>query len=50
MKENIKNYQLIKDSDTLFEKKIFGDEYKNNYINSEYFLKVENLNNSLKEF
>ena len=50
MKENIKNYELIKDSGTLFEKKIFGDEYKNNYINSEYFLKVENLEKPLKEF
>lgn len=43
LKENIKNYHLIKDSGSHFEKKIFGDNYQNTYLNSEYFLKIENL-------
>ena len=50
LKKNIKNYRLIEDSGTLFEKKIFGEDYKNNYINSEYFLKIENLEMPLKQF
>lgn len=50
LKEKIENYKLIKDSRTLFEKKIFGTNYQNNYLNSEYFLRIENLQKSLKNF
>ena len=50
MENNIKNYELIKDSGSLFEKKIFGNDYKNNYTNSEYFLDIKNLEKSLNEY
>ena len=43
LKVKIENYKLLKDSRTLFEKKIFGTNYQNNYLNSEYFLRIENL-------
>ena len=50
LKEKIPNYKEIKDSGSLFEKKIFHDIKENNYLKSEFFLRIENLNQSLNDF
>ena len=50
LKEKIKNYNLITDSGCHFEKKIFNNCDHYNYLISEYFLRINNLNCSLKEF
>ena len=50
LREKIPGYELIKDSGNHFEKKLFKDIYTNNYLGSEYLLKIENLNQNLKEF
>ena len=48
--KEIKDYELIQDSGTHFEKKLFNDFYNKNYLSYEYFLRKEHLDCSLKEF
>ena len=52
LKKEIKNYNFIEDSGRLFESKLFENNpgYKMNYFTSEYFLNINNLNQSLKDF
>ena len=52
LNNKIVNYELIEDSGELFEIKLFGNNKKNkmDYITSEYFLYIKNLNQPLKNF
>ena len=52
LNNKIVNYKLIGDSGELLEIKLFGNNKKNkmDYITSEYFLYIKNLNQSLKNF
>ena len=52
LNNKIVNYELIEDSGELFEIKLFGNDKKNkmDYITSEYFLYIKNLNQPLKNF
>lgn len=50
LKEKIKNYIFINDPGYLFENKIFNNCDHYHYLNSDYFLRIHNLNCGLKEF
>ena len=50
LQNKIENYKIIRDSGNHFESKLFEDNDKMNYFNSEYFLNVKNLNQPLKDF
>ena len=50
LQNNIENYNLISESGSNFERKLFDNESKMNFFNSEYFLNLKNLNQSLKNF
>lgn len=52
LKEKIPNYKMIKDSGHLLESILFENmtNYKYNYLIAEYFLNMDNLDQSLKDF
>ena len=50
LQKKIENYEVIKDSGTHFEDKLFDNFYEDNYLGFEYFLRIENLNCGIKEF
>jgi len=52
LKKEIENYNFIEDSGRLFESKLFENDtdYRMNYFTSEYFLNINNLNQSPRDF
>jgi hypothetical protein len=50
LKEKINNYKYIKDSGSLFESKLFTNIHTSSYLDSEYFLNINNLKQPLKIF